>query len=137
MMGPTERELIRELRTIENQKQYNLDLKLRVLEHLGGKTCVSCGFSDSMALCVDHIHNDGARDRKKNSTYTIRKRILSMSPEAARRDYQVLCANCNQIARQTYLNKRTQQRIDELETKLGIKDFQYEVENGGLRALVE
>ena len=136
-MEPTERELIRELRTIENQKQYNLDLKLRVLEHLGGKACVSCGFSDPMALCVDHIHNDGARDRKKNSTYTIRKRILSMSPEAARRDYQVLCANCNQIARQTYLNKRTQQRIDELETKLGIKDFQYEVENGGLRALVE
>ena len=134
-MSPTDQELKIELRVKTNQKKYNLEQKLKVLEHLGGSRCMVCGYGNPMALCVDHIHNNGAQDRKRNSTYTIRKRILNMSEKEARRDYQILCANCNQIKRQTYLDKRTQQRIDELEVKLGITDFKYEIENGGLRAL--
>ena len=135
-MNPTDRELEIEFRAKTRQKKYNLDQKLRVLVHLGGVECVVCEYDNPMALCVDHIHNDGAQDRKKNSTYTIRKRILNMSEVDAGRDYQVLCANCNQIKRQTYLNEHTQRRIEELEVKLGIKDFQHEIESGGLRALV-
>lgn len=60
----------------------------------GSFTCNKCGFSDKRALCVDHVNDNGAIERKtiKGSgiyAYIIRKKYP--------KDYQVLCANCNMI----------------------------------------
>lgn len=73
----------------QNRKQR----RVRVLKVLGGK-CASCGDTVIEHLTLDHIHNNGAEERKrfKNSN--------SMYLEVERRgipkdQYQVLCWNCN------------------------------------------
>lgn len=70
--------------------------RLKVLTHYtnGALTCKFCGFSDVRALCVDHVNNDGARDRENMTGSGIYAHIIRQNfPDT----YQVLCANCNQI----------------------------------------
>lgn len=72
--------------------------KLKVLVHLGGACCVRCRFSDLRVLQIDHIHGGGCKERRSIGGYNgILNRILSMSPDQAKQEYQVLCANCNVI----------------------------------------
>lgn len=67
-----------------------------ILEHLGGK-CARCGFSDWRGLQIDHIGNGGCQHRKGFSNlWTYYKHILDHIGSG---EYQVLCANCNQIKR--------------------------------------
>ena len=63
-------------------------------EILGSK-CIKCGFSNKIALCVDHISGGGRKEQKKfGGSYIMKilKKIKSGSKE-----YQLLCCNCNQI----------------------------------------
>ena len=61
-----------------------------------GSECVRCGFSDKRALCVDHINGGGHKERQAStSTTAYYRRVL----EVGAADYQILCANCNQIKR--------------------------------------
>lgn len=68
-------------------------LRNRVLEFCGGK-CVQCGFSDSQALQLDHIHGGGTTHRKARGLYGIWRDALVNPTE-----FQLLCANCNWIKR--------------------------------------
>lgn len=69
-----------------------------IYEKLGGKKCVKCGFADERALAIDHINNDGYRDRKLSKSISqIRRRVLENLEK-----YQILCFNCNQIKRIEY-----------------------------------
>ena len=69
--------------------------KNEMYEKLGGKKCVVCGFSDERALAIDHINNDGYKDRKLSKSISqIRRRVLDNLER-----YQILCFNCNQIKR--------------------------------------
>jgi len=93
---------IRNKRTNKERAQFNkrsrdFHRKRRVLaiETLGGK-CVHCEFSDIRALQIDHIHGDGATERKKMSSYQLWQFIIN-HPEEAQKYYQCLCANCNVI----------------------------------------
>ncbi len=67
--------------------------RLRGLVNRGyGGMCKCCGEDYQPFLQVDHVHNDGARDRQTRAgtkllTYLIREGY----PEG----YQLLCANCN------------------------------------------
>ena len=73
-----------------------------VLDYLGGK-CMECGFSDYRALQIDHVNNNGYLERKNDKrmvrpfVHLIRDRI---------KQYQILCANCNQIKRKEREKKR-------------------------------
>jgi hypothetical protein len=78
----------------------------QVLKYLGNK-CKQCGFSDKRALQIDHVQGNGAKERKALWLYEIHKRILSGQYD---NDYQLLCANCNQIKKA--INKEQVQRID-------------------------
>lgn len=70
-------------------------LRLEVIVALGGPTCRRCGFDDLRALVIDHIEGAGNQHRKDSvSVYSVYKHALA-HPE----EYQVLCANCNQIKR--------------------------------------
>ena len=64
-----------------------------------GNCCSKCGFSDKRALEIDHVHGSGNKhihSFKSNYSYLISvKRDL----ENGSKDYQCLCANCNQIKR--------------------------------------
>lgn len=60
--------------------------------HLGSK-CALCGFSNPVALQIDHLDGGGYRHRKVASGgMQYYKEIL-----AGIKNYQILCANCNFI----------------------------------------
>lgn len=80
-----------------------------VLKNYGNELpkCVDCGFNDVRCLEIDHINNDGAKERKKifgNSKMAggafYRWLIKNNYPKG----YQVLCKNCNWLK---YLKTRT------------------------------
>lgn len=106
----------KECRKIETYKwrkanpQRNKDISFRSKDKLkeivlaayginGRALCVECGFSDIRALCIDHIFNNGAEERKSlGSKYfagAIFHRWLRNNKFPA--GYQTLCANCNLI----------------------------------------
>jgi hypothetical protein len=68
-----------------------------LIQLLGGK-CGHCGYDkDNRALCIDHVNGGGKADLK----YGPRKyRRLIEFIEAGSKEYQLLCANCNQIKRE-------------------------------------
>jgi len=72
-------------------------LRYEVILKLGGK-CAHCSFADERALEIDHVHNDGAEDRRSHSSawgssLTFLRKVLADTTGA----YQILCSNCNRI----------------------------------------
>ena len=82
----------------DNSKYHNR-LRAEIVAFFGGK-CAHCGFTDSRALQMDHIHGGGAADRKtgKLALYW-RWKLVTTEPALARERFQLLCANCNCIKR--------------------------------------
>jgi hypothetical protein len=70
-------------------------LKNKVFE-MYGKKCAECGFSDIRALTLDHVLNNGARERDVLGERGVYRRALQ---EENREEYQVLCMNCQFIKR--------------------------------------
>jgi hypothetical protein len=66
--------------------------RLKVLERMGSK-CVFCGQTDESILAVDHINNDGSKERKTLGT-NIYHRLFFME-EIPKDKYQLLCCACN------------------------------------------
>ncbi len=84
------------------KREERAKLKETVLSHYSNQTmcCLNCGFNDIRALQLDHINNDGAKERKelfgdrtKAGTTFYRWIRQQNFPEG----YSVLCANCNII----------------------------------------
>jgi len=76
---------------VERQRKNRQD----IVDILGGM-CVRCGYDDVRALQIDHVNNNGGRERRiigygKITTYMYNKIKLGS------KDYQLLCANCNFI----------------------------------------
>ena len=64
-----------------------------------GHICIRWGFSDKRALQFDHKNGGGIKDVKKfNGNYEM-YRYYKNNPEIAKKELQVLCANCNWIKR--------------------------------------
>jgi len=84
------KELIR-----EQQRIYDLSVKIKVIEGYGGK-CSCCGEVALEFLTIDHINNNGAEDRRQNGKKTggklYRWLIKNNFPKE---EYQLLCYNCN------------------------------------------
>lgn len=70
-----------------------LNLRKQVIELLGG-CCAHCGFTDTRALHVDHVHGGGKKDRKSFVSVTA---YLKYVIDVNGTGYQCLCANCNCI----------------------------------------
>lgn len=70
-------------------------LKASVYEYYGA-VCNCCGETRSTMLSVDHVNNDGYKDRNNtsrgSSTSRLYAKIIRLSFPA---DYQILCMNCN------------------------------------------
>ncbi len=71
-------------------------MRVKALAALGGK-CAKCGCTDARALQIDHINGGGSQEAKRIGSYGIYRRALTVE---GRKDYQVLCANCNWIKRE-------------------------------------
>lgn len=77
-------------------------LKLSVISKYGkgGKPiCMICGFDDIRALCIDHILNNGAAERKSIKDKYFAGALFHrwLRENEYPKGYQVLCANCNLI----------------------------------------
>jgi hypothetical protein len=59
--------------------------------------CVKCGFDDIRALNIDHVNGGGTKEAKSFGGSYYKKIRLKL--ESGSREYQILCANCNQIKR--------------------------------------
>ena len=93
----------RDKNKIEKKKKVKHYFQVRrkaALAILGDK-CIKCGFDDPRALQIDHIHGNGAKDRKSITKVYWNAVIESVIKEEDK--YQLLCANCNWIKR--YENK--------------------------------
>jgi len=76
--------------------RYHRRIRNEVLAFFGPR-CVGCWFENVLALHVDHVNDDGFLERNR---YIGRvHKLIAADPDAARRKYQVLCANCNEIKR--------------------------------------
>lgn len=84
-------------RNIEYQRQ----VRNKVLKRVGDSACVQCGYSENVwALQIDHIHGGGVAERESFvSHHSYYKYLLELPIEELKRDYQILCANCNAIKR--------------------------------------
>jgi ribosomal protein L44E len=71
-------------------KQYNLRIKHLVMKKYGG-ICTGCGCEDLLVLTIDHINNDGHKDRKEKRGQGFYMHLLKIPNRA---DLQVLCFNC-------------------------------------------
>jgi hypothetical protein len=87
----------------EYQKNKRGSLKDKIFEKHGNK-CSHCGFSDKRAFQIDHVNNDGSKDRPYDSKTG--HRIYPSSIGYLRKvlndtsgSFQILCANCNWIKR--------------------------------------
>ena len=79
------------------QRRHYHKWRAAVFAVLGNK-CARCGFDDGRALQIDHVHGDGAADRKKFKGHRLRIKFFKHVIENPER-YQILCANCNWIKR--------------------------------------
>jgi hypothetical protein len=95
---PKHKEWRRKALIVQSQKAK--EAKRSIVDHYGGK-CVCCGITDICFLSVDHINNDGFKDRdrkdgtkRKNrvSGYIFYKKIIK---DNFPNNLQILCFNCN------------------------------------------
>lgn len=74
-----------------------LRLKLRVIEHLGGR-CGNCGYNaDHRAFNIDHVNGDGASERRQGAGHGLGRKLLHAVLADDEGRYQLLCANCNWV----------------------------------------
>lgn len=82
--------------------RYADKLKRDVFSHYGrdGRVeCMDCGFNDIRGLCIDHILNNGADERRsiKNKLFAGKNFYRWLRDNGYPVGYQILCANCNLI----------------------------------------
>jgi hypothetical protein len=64
-----------------------------------GDCCVGCGHRDIRVLEMDHIHDDGAEDRRRFKGARSMLTYYLSRPDEARERLQLLCRNCNWLKR--------------------------------------
>ena len=85
---------------IKERKLYVVRIRAKVFAHYsknGEIKCACCACTDEWALKLDHIHNNGAEERKHfrkgcgSGTHFYSWLLRNNYPEG----YQILCRNCN------------------------------------------
>lgn len=72
---------------------YRQAMRERLMD-IYGRVCAICGYEDSRALTLDHIHGDGNLERKEfGETGVYRRAVKEFQPEK----YRTLCMNCQFI----------------------------------------
>lgn len=75
-------------------------LRLLALEALGKSKCACCGEAELVFLCIDHRNGGGTKHRKvvkpgQRLYYWLRAQIKELGIRAVRKEFRVLCYNCN------------------------------------------
>lgn len=77
----------------EKQRRLTLRSKQLVYDYYGS-ICNCCGESEPKFLSIDHVQNDGYKERKSRggSTQMLYRNIIKQNFPPT---YQILCMNCN------------------------------------------
>lgn len=90
-------------------KNRDINLRKQIYAKLGDK-CLWCGFDDPRALQIDHVNDDGYKDRNNKfrnwNSYNKYKTILNDTEGR----FQILCANCNMIKMQNSTIRREEEK---------------------------
>lgn len=81
----------------DTQKEYHLKIRKEVLNKYGAK-CACCGESNWAFLVIDHVNNDGHKERRElygSQSGSSHSFFLKLRREPIRQDLQVLCWSCN------------------------------------------
>jgi hypothetical protein len=70
-------------------------LRHQAIMAYGGYRCACCGEGEPMFLTLDHVNNDGARDRRRFGTLSSIPILLRLRRRGYPPGMQVLCSNCN------------------------------------------
>ena len=82
-------------------REYYLKNKNKIFDHYGWK-CNCCGETGKSFLNLDHVNNDGHKERKSNigvNERSTRSIYMQVIREKFPDKYQILCANCNMSKR--------------------------------------
>ena len=85
----------------EKRRHQRQELRNKLFEILGSTECVRCGFGEPrIGLQFDHRWGGGKieTDLKRRKDVEFLRYYINR-PEEAKRELQVLCANCNAIKR--------------------------------------
>ena len=85
------KEVIKEKMRKRGKENYRI-LKKEFFD-IYGNVCECCGESNLLFLSLDHLNNDGNKERKIYQTRDIYKKAVK---EKNKTKYQTLCFNCNQ-----------------------------------------
>ena len=83
----------------DSRKPYNLKLDALTRYGNGKCACVICGYSNDLALSIDHINGNGAEHRA--SKYVGSHFYQWLKSNKYPEGYQTLCMNCQFIKRHT------------------------------------
>lgn len=93
-----ERKKIKRIYQNNYQKISRRNFRQIIFDILDNK-CAVCGFSNKKALQIDHISGGGSKERKViSNSWTFYKKVIE-SLNDNKKEYQLLCANCNWIKR--------------------------------------
>ena len=81
-----------------NALKWHRKQRKEIIELLGSK-CTKCGESDWRCLQIDHINGGGHKEMKSFNNYGRYIKYISQKIQSGSKDYQLLCANCNQKKR--------------------------------------
>ena len=96
-------------RNLDKVKQYQIDKNIKrrkqrkelreYIFNFFGNICNQCGFTNSKALCIDHVNGGGTKERKstKNTKGLDIGYYIKIKEGLDTGKYQCLCANCNMI----------------------------------------
>ncbi len=95
----------------KKRKYRDRQMKIEVFTHYsqGTPNCVCCNETIIEFLSLDHINNDGAKDRSKGLTGTNMYRYVKKTGYP--KHFQVMCHNCNQSRGQTLDHLCPHQRL--------------------------
>lgn len=81
------------VKRLESAKKRHKERRLIVINHYGGK-CACCGESTIEFLAIDHINNDGNKERKRRGNIG-NHRFKDIINRKFPKNLQILCHNCN------------------------------------------
>jgi len=79
---------------IEKTRRLNSAIKEIVFSHYGW-FCACCGENERAFLSMDHVNNDGYKDRASNRKRSSAHLYRRIKNQGFPKTYQVLCMNCN------------------------------------------
>ena len=88
------------------RRKWKQEQRLKVIQHYSPNlVCQECGNSDIRTLTIDHVNNDGSKDRKTKGcgVHLARWLIRNNYPKG----FQILCMNCNWCKRTKLTREKT------------------------------